>query len=316
MSKIRGMVYHNLAVSLGAGLPVVKALRSSVPESGGKWAADMRSVGNIVAEGVTIGEAMGRFGGTFDSIEVQLVRAAELSGDLPKCFETLAQWAGFCRRLSGIFWSGILYPVLLIHMAAFIGPLPLVFMGQKSLGEGLAECLMVLGFLYVPAAVIFFIARFTGRGGEVRRGLDRIVLMIPVLARAVRYLSLGRFCRVFNMLYSSGVDIVETVQTAVNSTGNVVIADRLKGAVESTRQGHLVSEGFSEKLPDEFVQTFRNGEEGGTLDEATERLGVRYVETAEMYFTEFYKWLPRIVYGLIAIYIVKKIMEGYAAIGS
>ena len=309
------MVYHNLAVSLGAGLPVVKALRSAIPESGGKWSEDMRSVSKIVAEGVTLGEAMGRFGRTFDSVDIQMVRAAELSGDLPKCFEMLAQWAGFSRRLAGIFWTGILYPLLLIHLAALLGPLPSVFSGQISMGGALVECLMVLGFFYVPAAGIFIVARFTGRGGEVRMVLDRIILLIPVLGKAVRYLALSRFCRVFNMLYSSGVDIVETVRTAAHSTGNGVMAGRLEGAVESTRQGHLVSEGFSGSLPDEFVQTFRNGEESGTLDEVSERLGVRYAETAEMFFTEFYKWLPRVVYGLIAFYIVKKIFAGYSAIG-
>jgi len=294
------MVYHNLAVSLGAGLPVVKALRSSIPESGGKWSADMRSVSGIVAEGVTLGEAMGRFGRTFDSIEVQMVQAAELSGNLPRCFEMLAQWAGFCRRLEGIFLTGILYPLLLIHMAAMLGPLPSVFLGDISWGGALVECLMVLGFFYVPAAGIFFVVRYTGRGGEVRRVLDRIILMIPVLGKAVRYLALSRFCRVFNMLYSSGVDVVETVRTAAHSTGNVVIAGRLEGAVESTRQGRLVSEGFSEGLPVEFVQTFRNGEESGTLDEVSERLGASYAETAEMFFTEFYRWLPRVIYCLIA----------------
>jgi len=59
---------------------------------------------------------------------------------------------------------------------------------------------------------------------------------------------------------------------------------------------------------------WRVGEETGELDNAAERLADSTADRAELMFTELSQWLPRVVYLLVCLLMVKFILSGYASI--
>jgi len=73
--------------------------------------------------------------------------------------------------------------------------------------------------------------------------------------------------------------------------------------------GQLMSEGFSKKLPLDLVEMWKTGEETGRLDDVSKRLADNYSERAELWFAEFSRWLPRFVYFLICLVLIRMILN-------
>jgi type IV pilus assembly protein PilC len=152
--------------------------------------------------------------------------------------------------------------------------------------------------------------------GELRRFMDALVLKIPVLGKALRKIAICRYCWAFYMLYKAGVPITQCAQQAIGVTGNIIVADALKGGAESALAGNMLCEGFSPELPDDFLNLWRIGEETGELDSCVKHLVDNTSEDAERLLGEFVQWLPRLIYFLICVLLVILIIRAAAAVFS
>jgi type IV pilus assembly protein PilC len=118
------------------------------------------------------------------------------------------------------------------------------------------------------------------------------------------------------MLSAVGVPVTDSVGMAASVTGNTVVGDLFRPAVDSVNAGSSICEGLSSSLPPELVEMWKVGEETGQLDEVSKRLADKYGEAAEFWLDQFAFWFPRFVYGLLAIYMIVKVFEGYSKIYS
>ena len=156
--------------------------------------------------------------------------------------------------------------------------------------------------------------RWTPQRGILRWGLDGLVLKVPAFGRAVRDLSLSRYCKAFAMLLKAGVPGVKAAEQSLGTVGNVLMANRLRGVAESVRQGNPFAEGLSRRLPLDFRESWQVGEETGALDDVAERTGAKMAESGEFYMEQFCRCLPRIVYLLVSIMLIKMILRGFASV--
>ena len=138
--------------------------------------------------------------------------------------------------------------------------------------------------------------------------LDNVVVRIPVLGQAVREVSIFRYCRAFNMLYKAGVPITQCTAQAYSVTGNAVIAAWFTNAAKSSRDGNPAYLGLSTRLPIEYRNLWEIGEESGELDKTIDKMAEMAWDKAEFYFTEFARWLPRLVYAIVCIVILIQIL--------
>jgi type IV pilus assembly protein PilC len=314
MTKKLATVYHNLSIMLEAGIPVQRALNTTA--SGLK--GELRKTFLALAEGVSAGnglaETMSKHPDIFAALDVTLVEAADTSGNLPEAMKLLSQWYDFRSRLKNRLLSGLILPLAVLHIAAFVGPLPFLFLGIISGAGYIILAVMILALFYIPLVLILAYLRLMRRPGTLRRLMDAFVLKIPVLGQALRKIAISRFCWAFYMLYKAGVPIIQSAQQAVGVTGNVIVADLLKGGAESARAGNMVCEGFSQELPIDFLNLWRIGEETGELDSCVKRLADNMSGSAEQLFAEFAQWLPRLIYFLICVVLVILIFKAAAAV--
>ena len=314
MADARAILYHNLYLMLDAGVPILKSLRTVGSGVKGKRAKAFAAIADIVADGNSLAEAMARFPNVFDPLDVLVVEAGETSGNLPEILNNLSDWYNFRDRIKRIIRSGLVLPVMIIHIAAFLIPAPALIMGSIDLSGYFCSVAQTLAFLYVPAVGIWAVTRLTPETGFFRRLFDRSVTRIPLLGRAICRLSLSRYCRTFHMLLKAGVSAGQCAEMAAKVVGNTCIADQLKGAAESARAGNLFSEGFSQKLPLDFLDVWRIGEETGALDDVTQRLARSNSEIAQLLFSELGRWVPRIVYFLVVFYLALHVVSGFKAV--
>jgi len=314
MTNKLALAYYNLSVMLEAGMPMLKALDITAAGSKGNLKKAFTALAKGASAGDSLAQIMKKSPWIFAPIDVMLVEVAQTSGNLPKSFKHLSQWYEFRNKLKHILISGLMLPFAIIHIAAGILPLPSLILGKITVLGYFLSVLRTLALFYIPAGIILATYRLMPNTGLLRRFLDAFIIRIPGLGQAIGKMALSRFCRAFGMLYEAGVPITQCAQKASSITDNAVMTDLLKGGAESARTGKMVCEGFSRKLPADFLNLWQIGEESGELDKTVKRLADNTSETAEWLFVEFCRWSVRLIYFLVLAVLAIIVLSMGAAI--
>ena len=309
MSSKLAIIYHDLAVLLDAGLPIIKSLDTVSEGLQGHLRKSFSGLSKSVSQGNTFADSMAEYPKVFARLDVMLVKSAELSGELPNCFKMLSNWYEFRNRIKGILISGLILPILIFHIMVFIVPLPSMVLGKISTTEYMMQIAKVLGLLYLLIGITLAVYHSVPNNGIFRRLLDALILRIPILGQAVRQLSICRYCRGFNMLYKAGVPIKDCAAQATELTGNLIIADIFQGGAASIAAGNMAYKGFSNRLPLDYLNIWQTGEQIGELDKMVDKIAEIAGDRAELLFTEFARWLPRLLYALVAVVLIIQIFK-------
>jgi len=120
-------------------------------------------------------------------------------------------------------------------------------------------------FLALVAAVLLvYVSSQSERG---RRLLDDIKLRIPVFGPLIRKAVLARTCRTLSVLLSSGIPLIEAMDTVARVSGNKVIEEALETATAGMQDGGTIADTLRRtgEFPTMVVQFVATGEESGTL---------------------------------------------------
>jgi type IV pilus assembly protein PilC len=310
------MAYHNLAAMLDAGVSLLRSLNTVGEGLDPRMRKAFLTLADGVSKGTPLAETMSQNPRLFDPVDIMLIQVAETSGNLPELVGLLSRWHELSRRMVRRVLSGLLLPILVLTIAAFVAPVPGFVLGGWKVGAYLGTAVSILLLFWVPAALIVFVVRKTPQTGPLRRLLDHVVLRIPLLGRAMHEFALSRFCWAFHMLCKAAVPAADSVGMAIAVTGNAVVGDLFRGARESVRAGEPICEGLSQKLPTELVEMWRIGEETGQLDDVTKRLADNYADAAEFWLDQFVRWFPRFLYLLVCIMMIYYIFKNATLITS
>ncbi len=313
MSKAKklALLYYNLAILFDAGLPIIRSLDTTAVNSQGRLKKIFTQISKSVSQANSLADSMAkhRF---FVKLDVKLVAAAEYSGRLPQCFHLLSKWYEFLNHIHKIMLSGFILPLAIFHIAVAIIPLPQLILGNITTRQYLIRVLGAYFALYISVILAVVIYRLMRKVKFLSYLLDFFVLKIPVLGGGIRHLSICRYSRAFNLLYKSGVPITEALTTAGDLAGNRVVSGYFKGGAKKAATGESAWQGFSRRLPLEYLNLWQIGEETGELDKMADKIAEIAGDKAELLLTEFAKWLPRIFYFIICLWMAKMILSGYA----
>lgn len=307
MADSRINLYHNLSTMLDAGVPITRALQTVYKR--GKYGRLFKEIEQDVAHGTSLSDAVKNRKHKFQTLDVTLIEVGEQTGQCAEMFEELSLWYAFRQRMLRIMKTGMILPVLYIHIAAILLPVPAFALGGWDVSLYFRYMFTILCFFYVPAIVIWGIIHLTPKHGPLRWLLDIFVMIIPVYRRATLELELSRYSKVFAITYKAGIPIVECARIATDAATNLVMRHKLKGAYEKLKIGDEMSTGFSHSLPGEFIALWEVGEESGELDDSARRLADMHADNAENYFGIVAKLFPMLIYfmiiGVLAFFIIK-----------
>jgi type II secretory pathway component PulF len=316
MSSQYAMIYHNLAVLLDAGVPILKSLNIISEGQKGRMKIIFFRLNQSVSKGNTIAESMAEHPKAFPKLDLMLIKSAELSAELPNCLKMLSNWHEFTTRLKRIIITGCIYPLAILHIALFIILAISLILGEISASEYLIRIATTLGVIYLLIAIPLILYRSIPNTGVFRRILDDLILRIPILGHGIRELSICRYFKGFNMLYKAGIPIAQCAAQATELTGNSIIADIFRGGAVSIEAGNTMYEGFSRKFPLDYLNIWKTGERTGELDKMSAKIAEISGDKADLLLTEFARWLPKLLYFLILVFLAIQILRLAGAIQS
>ncbi len=305
LERLRGvnfdeLVLFNVQLSkmVQVGIPLVTALNTLVQQTDHALLRDaIQDVARNVEAGASFSEALARHPAIFSGLFINMVRAGEASGKLDEVLSRLASFAKHQAELRNQLQTALTYPMVLLaagclamaflvtgiipkFMKIFLEahvPLPLPTLLLYQLSQVLIHFGVVLLGLLVLAGVALRQYLRTPVG---RRGFDTLLLKIPVIGDLARKAALARTTRTLETLLSSGVPVLEALGIAEQTCGNTVIADVMRNAQGSVRQGGAISESMkaSREFPPMVVQMVTVGETSGTLDQMLGEIAEHYDE--------------------------------------
>jgi general secretion pathway protein F len=291
------MFTRELLTLLQAGLPLDRAL-TVLMELTERQPAVNGLIGEVleaVKGGAQLSDALEAQSGVFSRFYLNLIRAGEAGGALENVLERLADYLERTKELRDTVISALIYPAILLTMAAlsllllltFVVPqftemfesagkeLPLPTRIVVGVAEGLQNYWWAL-LLLALMGVSFM--RYQLADSVRRYAWDRRFLRLPLVGDLIRKLEVSSFSRTLSTLLANGVSVLAALTIVKETLTNRFVADKVDLAVNSLKQGGGLSGPLIETglFPTLAMQMIKLGEESGRLSEMLERVAVTY----------------------------------------
>ena len=230
-----------------------------------------------------------------------MVRAGEESGNLDNVLSRLAIYIEKSVKVQGKVKGAMIYPGVILFVASVVVFALMVFVIPRfqelfrSSGQDLPGLTkMVMGvshfFIHFWYLIIFGVTGLvfgvltSYRSEEGKKTFDRILIDVPVVGDLIQKNGIARVTRTLATLLESGVGIMEALEIASRTAGNVVIEMALMRARESISEGKpLVAPLAKEKyIPNMVTQMIGVGEQTGNLDSMLSKIADFYEDEVDV----------------------------------
>jgi general secretion pathway protein F len=281
-----GEFTQQLSTLLGAGLPLDRSLQVLLDlaesERVKRTVAEIR---DRVREGGSLSEALEEQHGAFNRLFVNMVRAGEVGGTLDVTLARLTEYLERSRELKDSVVSALIYPVLLLVLAAgslilllvyvipqftpifeeLGGDLPLITKIVLAVGSVLQNFWWAIAGLV--ALVVFQFRRMLA-DAEKRFAWDARVLAMKWVGDLVAKMETARLTRTLGTLLTNGVPLLSALSIARNVITNTVLRQDVVDAAREVKTGGGLARNLAKggRFPRLALQMISVGEETGQLD--------------------------------------------------
>ncbi|MEZ0391434.1 MAG: type II secretion system F family protein [Pseudobdellovibrionaceae bacterium] len=300
-SKDLQIFTRQFSTLINAGIPVVDCLKLL---SEGKRNPTLKeaavNVRVAIEAGKRLGDAMASQGHVFDRFFVNMVRAGEEAGILDGILLRLSTYMEKSEKIKKQVKSALVMPAGIIVVSAVVISGILIFVIPKfqdmfaSAGRDLPAITKVVVSLskifidrwYLVIAVLVgtpWALMSWHETPEGKQTVDRIAIRLPGFGELIQKSAVAKLARTLSTLLSSGVSVMEALDIASRTAGNVVIEEALLRSKESVMQGKPLAAPLAKEplIPDMVSQMIAIGESSGTLDTMLGKIADFYEDDVE-----------------------------------
>ncbi len=280
-----------------------------------------------VESGESLSRSMARHPKAFSQLIIGLIRAGEVGGVLEESLQRIAHFLEKDVELRRKIRSALTYPVIVLLAAIGIViflvswlvpqfaslfkdlgiknmPAPTQFLIDLSAFMTQRWYILIISLIVVIIAYKLFVSTRVGR-----RVADRVKLRVPVFGPLHHKIVMARFSRTMGTLLTSGVPILQALETVAGVVGNAVVADAVMESRSRIREGEKIADPLqrSKMFPPMVVHMVSVGEESGSLDHMLNKIADFYeneVETTIASLTAAIEPVMIVILGFIVGFIV------------
>jgi general secretion pathway protein F len=279
---------RQLASLVGGGLTLMQSIDALIEHTENeRLASALMQIREELRGGGTFAEALTKHPHLFSPLYVSIVRAGEVSGELPRVLNWLADYMEREQTRRTQIRSALAYPILLSIVMVIALSFLLIFLVPRyaalfaEMGQSLPLptqiLLAVSGFLVrwwwaigsgiVAIVYAYRLVRRTPRGRWVT---DAWKLRLPVFGRLHLKSAVGRMARALSVLLLGGVSVLEALAVVRDVVGNEVLAQALDEVRQRVREGERLADHLrrSGVFPPLLTRLAAVGEETGSLPQA------------------------------------------------
>ena len=290
-----------LATMLNAGIPLSRALEiQTVQTENPVLKETLAQVTSYIKQGMPLSKSMRKFPNVFPRLLLNMIEAGEITGKIDETLDRMSLHYAKENRIAGKIKGAMMYPVVLTGLTVAVILLMLILvlpMFMDMFGSagadlpGLTQLLIDISFslqsfwyvyILIIGGTIFGLKRFINT--EAGRELwDSLMLKLPIIKGLMPQIITARFTRTLSTLLASGISIVKSLESATETTNNVIVINEMSTVINDVKKGHSVSSLLKRVsvFPPMMISMLSVGEETGAIDEMLEKTADYYDEVLE-----------------------------------
>lgn len=275
-----------LSTYLKAGIPLIDAIR--ILEKQSVKAEKKRIYSNIIYElskGENFSSALAAQSNVFPLLLINMVKTAELTGDLPEILDDMQQYYDSIDRTRKQAISAMIYPsilfvfaicVLVFIMAYVIPSFVTLFEQQGAELPAVTKIVLATsGFIttykyWLIGVLLLFTTIFIVLYKKVtafKKLIQTVIMKLPGFGNILIYKEVTMFTKTFASLLNHNVFITDTMQILGTVSNNEVFKEIINESLECLSRGAKISDAFEDKwaFPIVAYEMLVTGENTGRL---------------------------------------------------
>ena len=293
---------RQFATMINAGLSIIQGLEILAAQSETPYFRSvLRKVKNSVEEGKSLSESLKSHPKVFSDLYVSLVAAGEVGGILDTIMDRLAIFLEKNAAINAKIKSAMKYPAVILVATIGITIVLLywvvptfstMFLSAGQQLPGLTQVIVDLSewmkhnIFYVILVIVALIVvyKVLMKNPQIRFARDKYLLVAPIVGDLIRKSAVARFTRTLGTLVSSGVPLVDGLESVSRTSGNLMIEKAILFVRTKVTEGSDMTTPLTEAgvFPSMVVQMIGVGEATGALDTMLNKIADFYEEEVDV----------------------------------
>jgi type II secretory pathway component PulF len=318
---------RNLYLVLKSGLNLDRGLSIIIKESSGGLKDFLFYLNYNLQRGEPLYKTFAFFPNYFSQVEVETIRAGEVSGNLIQNLEKLAENLEKQRQIKNEIISSLVYPIIvliltmavLIILITFVIPKVGILLSQLTSKPPLLTRILISisNFVNANLKIVFLLSIFFILGmififslKRTRVFLNRLLMKMPLFSKIYFSLALSQALFVLRSLLSAGLSLIQSLELSAQSTFFPSLRLAFLRVGEDLKKGKKFGEALSnqEDFPPFLASILGIASETGSLEET--------LLVMEEYYLEDFRSTVRNFLNLLqpAMLIVVGVIVGFVAV--
>ena len=258
----------------------------------------MQAIVYYLTMGESFSNALSRLGDTFPNLVINMIKAAEATGDLDVALDDLGNYYTEINKTKKDMISAISYPVLvLIFSVVIIGIIMVKIVPQftgiyASAGAQLNPLTSfviktsafvtanIFKMLIITFILIFIVFMAYKNVYPFRRAFQTMLMRLPVFGQIIISNEMTIFTKTFASLLKNDVFITDTIDILSKLTNNEIYKEIMVNTITNIAKGNRISDSFNDHwaVPSIAYHMIVTGENTGQLAEMMARVSAYYQE--------------------------------------
>lgn len=282
-----------LSTYIKAGIPLVDSFRILAKQTTNP---SKRKVYELIIydllAGDSLSDSFAKQKKAFPKLLVNMVKSAELTGDLPGTLDDMADYYTAIDKTRKEFKSAMTYPVVVLFFSIAVVTFVLIYIVPQyenmfaGYGVDLPKITQVvlsvsdfiqnnLTFLLIIIISVLLVYMYLFKKVKsFRKMMQTIYLHIPVAKNIIMYSEISMFTKTFASLLNHGVFITDSMDVLLKVSENEVYRDIIEKTVRNLNAGGKISESFKDHwaIPLVAYEMIVTGENTGQLGPMMEKV--------------------------------------------
>ncbi len=331
-----------LSTYIKAGIPLVDAVRILARQS--HKLNERRAYERLVYDllkGENLSDAMIRQGKKFPKLLINMIKTAEMTGDLPTILDDMADYYTSIEKTRKQMISAMTYPAVvillaigvLIFMLVYLVPqfvqlfesqdatLPAITLFVIGTSEFLKNNYIIIIIITIITILLFYYLYNNIK--QFRCFIQKILMHIPVFGNIIIYNEIANFTKTFASLLNHGVFITDSMEILSKITNNEVYKSIIAKTLNNLGKGDSISSAFKGEwaIPIVAYEMLVTGEKTGQLGLMMEKVADHFQELHKTMINQMKSLLEplmiivlAVIVGIILLSIVVPMFDIYRKI--
>lgn len=311
--------YNHLAIMIRSGIVISKALDILKDQQYTQHMCSIvKEIYINVMSGNQLSDSLAKYPEYFFESEICSIRASEFSDSLTDVLFKCSSLRTENIKLKRKFQTGVLFPLVIFSFAFIIfliasvfvcnnlfpfiistgGEIPLISNLIFSLCNFISNPLSIIVTIF---SIFIFAYLFSIWKKQNKHHWDWFLWHFPIFGKFIKYKNYTRLCEIMGLMYKSGENILNSLETASASAGNYTMLTIGCSIKDSVIVGNSLADASEKYFPKVMTGFIRMGEESGKLEDCFDITADFYRRESENVISEYEKMIEPFVTSFMGI---------------